>query len=494
MEGEQRDGKEEIEDKNGQDGGRQAIEPPAGDHGHHQHAQLVDHDDVGLAEVQIGEGQAHHRAHRQDHQGAQRVLDGEPLAEVPALPRRPVGGVGVRDDVDVQIGGQGVEPVHQVFAPLPKEALVIAPAQDDFSHAAGPGVLGDLEGGVVAVHRGDAGPQLLRQAQVGPQAAAVVVAHVLEVGGLHEQGGEAAAEGLRHAGRRADDIGVGRRAGQADQDVLAALGLGAHPGVRRPVEPVCGAPQGDLAQGGQILQGEEVVHGPGRLVGPVDLALLEPLQQIRRLDVHYLNLVGAVKDPVGQPLRHRNAGDGGHHVIEALQVLHVDGGVDADACPQQLLDILVALAVPAPGGVGVGQLIHQYELGLPRQGPVQIKLPQRDILIGDLLVGELFQPVQQSQGFRPDVRLDVPGHHVHAHLLGVVGGLQHGVGLAHARRITEEYLQLSRPGLLFQLELPQQCVRIRPLVRHGSRLPCIKFYIILYHSFCWNFAAFFTFI
>ena len=46
-----------------------------------------------------------------------------------------------------------------------------------------------------------------------------------------------------------------------------------------------------------------------------------------RLDVHYLNLVGAVKDPVGQPLRHRNAGDGGHHVIEALQVLHVDGGV-----------------------------------------------------------------------------------------------------------------------------------------------------------------------
>ena len=74
MEGEQRDGKEEIEDKNGQDGGRQAIEPPAGDHGHHQHAQLVDHDDVGLAEVQIGEGQAHHRAHRQDHQGAQRVL------------------------------------------------------------------------------------------------------------------------------------------------------------------------------------------------------------------------------------------------------------------------------------------------------------------------------------------------------------------------------------------------------------------------------------
>ena len=229
-------------------------------------------------------------------------------------------------------------------------------------------------------------------------------------------------------------------------------------------------------------------------MGRSNLALLEPLQQIRRLDVHYLNLVGAVKDPVGQPLRHRNAGDGGHHVIEALQVLHVDGGVDADACPQQLLDILVALAVPAPGGVGVGQLIHQDELGLPRQGPVQIKLPQRDILIGDLLVGELLQPVQQRQGFRPDVRLDVPGHHVHAHLLGVVGGLQHGVGLAHARRITEEYLQLSRPGLLFQLELPQQCVRIRPLVRHGSRLPCIKFYIILYHSFCWNFAAFFTFI
>ena len=125
----------------------------------------------------------------------------------------------------------------------------------------------------------------------------------------------------------------------------------------------CGAPQGDLAQGGQILQGEEVVHGPGRLVGPVDLALLEPLQQIRRLDVHYLNLVGAVKDPVGQPLRHRNAGDGGHHVIEALQVLHVDGGVDADASPQQLLDILITFPVTAAADVGMCQFIHQNHFG-----------------------------------------------------------------------------------------------------------------------------------
>ena len=66
---------------------------------------------------------------------------------------------------------------------------------------------------------------------------------------------------------------------------------------------------------------------------------------------------------VGHGLAHRDAGDLGDDVVQALDVLDVERGVDVDAGVEQLVHVLPALVVPRAGGVGVGQLVQQEQRG-----------------------------------------------------------------------------------------------------------------------------------
>jgi hypothetical protein len=68
------------------------------------------------------------------------------------------------------------------------------------------------------------------------------------------------------------------------------------------------------------------------------------------------------------------------------------------------------------------------------------------------------------------VRLYVADHHIHAFALALMGGLKHGKGLAHARGVTEEYLEPS-PATFLYLGLPQQDVGIRTGIHHGLFYP-----------------------
>ena len=102
------------------------------------------------------------------------------------------------------------------------------------------------------------------------------------------------------------------------------------------------APQRELAQREQIALPEEALHGALGLRRDVDLALPEALQQLVRREIDELDLVGPVDDRVGDRLAHDDAGDRGHDVVQALDVLHVERRVDVDAGVQQLLDVLPA--------------------------------------------------------------------------------------------------------------------------------------------------------
>ena len=177
-----------------------------------------------------------------------------------------------------------------------------------------------------------------------------------------------------------------------------------------------------------------------RLLGHVDLALLQTLQQLRRRQVHHLDLAGLVQHAVGHRLADRDAGDLRHHVVQTLEVLDVHRGVDVDAGGQQLLDVVVALGMARAGRVGVRQLVHQRELGSPRQHGIHVHLGQRGAAIGDLPARDHLELGQQRLGLRPAVGLDVADHHVHALRLALVRGFQHGVGLAHAGGVAQEDL------------------------------------------------------
>ena len=193
---------------------------------------------------------------------------------------------------------------------------MVGAAEHDFGHAAGPAVVCDLGGGVIPIYCGDPRPQIFRQLQIGPQALPIFTAELPGIRSLHEESGKISLKGLGHSGGGTDDFCIGGGAGQTDQDMVArvekALRMLLSGGA---VEAVSGPAQSDLPQSGKVLLGKEVAQGLLSLGGPVDLALLEPGDQVVRLHIHHLDLVGGVKYPVWDPLVDRYTGQAGNEVI-----------------------------------------------------------------------------------------------------------------------------------------------------------------------------------
>ena len=80
--------------------------------------------------------------------------------------------------------------------------------------------------------------------------------------------------------------------------------MGLHVREQLLVDALGGAAQRQLAQRRQIAGREEVLQRALGLLGDVDLALLEPLDQVVRRQVDELDGVGAVEDRVGHGLAH----------------------------------------------------------------------------------------------------------------------------------------------------------------------------------------------
>ena len=166
------------------------------------------------------------------------------------------------------------------------------------------------------------------------------------LGGAHGVGGTG-------AGIEADDHALAGRPRAGD-------GVLAHVAQHLVVDPLGGAPQRQLAQRREVARREIVAQRALRLLADIDLALAQPRHQVGRREVDQLDLVGGVDDAVGHGLAHADAGDARDHVVQALDVLDVQGRVDVDAGRQQLLDVEIALGMPAARGVGVGELVDQH--------------------------------------------------------------------------------------------------------------------------------------
>ena len=108
--------------------------------------------------------------------------------------------------------------------------------------------------------------------------------------------------------------------------------------------------------------------------GNVDLPFLEPLDQIVGSQIDELDGVGAVEDRVRHGLAYPDMRDLRDDVVEALDVLNIDGGVDVDTAVKQFLDIEIALGMTTAGRVGMGELVHQRDLGAAGNDGVEIHL------------------------------------------------------------------------------------------------------------------------
>ena len=175
----------------------------------------------------------------------------------------------------------------------------------------------------------------------------------------------------------------------------------------------------------------------------------------------------------GTVSRTRTPRDLGHDVVQALDVLDVDGGVDVDAVFQQLFDILVALGVAAAGDIGVRQLVDQDEAGPPLERSVDVELAQDAIDVDRWLARQDLEALEQRLGLLAAVRLDDADDDVDALLQLGAGRLQHLVGLADPRRGTHEDLEPAHmlpfpPGCLQQGIRRGSLLRVASLIRHRS--------------------------
>ena len=223
----------------------------------------------------------------------------------------------------------------------------------------------------------------------------------------------------------------------ADQDALARSpgagdGVGLHVGQQLLVDPLGGAPQRQFAQRGQVARREIMLQRTLGLFGDIDLAFLQPLDQVIGRKVDQFDGVGAVEHRIGYGLSHPHMRDLRDHVVEAFDVLDVDGRIDVDAVGEQFLDIEIAFGMPAAGGVGMGEFIDQRDLRPPRDQRIEVHLLERLLLVGKPLAGQHLEPLQQGLRLRPSVGLDDTDHDVGACLSLGMGALQHLIGLADA--------------------------------------------------------------
>ena len=214
-----------------------------------------------------------------------------------------------------------------------------------------------------------------------------------------------------------------------------------------------------------------MLERPLGLLGDVDLALLQALDQVAGRDVDQLDGVGAIEDRVRHRLAHADAGDLRHDIVQAFDVLDIDGGIDVDAAVQQLFNVEIAFGVAAARHIGVGKLVDENELRPAGDDGVEVHLVEPLAFVLDGPARNDFEAVQQGLGLFAAVGL----HHAYDDIVAVFFSgpslLQHFIGFADAWRGTHEDLQLPEAALFTSGRLKQgfrrgALVLVAPLICH----------------------------
>ncbi len=220
--------------------------------------------------------------------------------------------------------------------------------------------------------------------------------------------------------------------------------------------------QGQLAESREIAGTEEFLNGRRRLLGDVDFALVQPLDQLIRREIDENDLIGSVQNVIRHGLPDHDACYLGDDVAQTFDMLDVQRSVDVNADREKFFDVLISAGMAGSGGVGVRELIDDCELGPAGEDRVEIQFLEHDPPVLELAPGDHGQVLKQGFGLFAVVRLHQRHDQIDAFGLPLAGGLQHGVGLADPCHVPQEDLELAGAAL-FLLRLRQQRIGIRAL-------------------------------
>ncbi|SLE59866.1 Uncharacterised protein [Mycobacteroides abscessus subsp. massiliense] len=156
--------------------------------------------------------------------------------------------------------------------------------------------------------------------------------------------------------------------------------------------------------------------------------------QCLRRDVDKLDLFGPAHHCVGHGFALHDPGDLFDDIVQAFQVLHVDGGQHVDPRIQDLVDVLPTLGVSTARHVGVCHLIDEHQGRPALQHGVHIQLIHRRSAVDHLLRRDELETIEQLGGLAAAVGLHHRGHDVGPAAGPAVCLVEHGKGLAYTGR------------------------------------------------------------
>ena len=188
-----------------------------------------------------------------------------------------------------------------------------------------------------------------------------------------------------------------------------------------------------------------------------------------------LDVVGFVEDSVGHCLALPDSRDLSDQIIQALDVLNVDGRPDPNAGFEQLFYVLPTLGMTrrrfAADEIRVSKLIDEEDGGVASQRGVQIELPAHDSAITDFHVGKSLESFEQPLRLNATVRLNVTDHDIGSAGPDAPRRLQHCVGFTYAGCRAKENPEAPALGArLFGLNVGEQLIRIGPLIGHFRKV------------------------
>ena len=222
------------------------------------------------------------------------------------------------------------------------------------------------------------------------------------------------------------------------------------------IDPFRRAPQRQFPQRHQVAPAEKALHRLFSLLRNIHFARLQALEQVVGREVDQFDLIGVLQKRIGNCFPNNRPGDLGNHVVQAFEMLHVDGGVDVDPGFQKLFNVLPALGMAQARRIGMRQLIDQDQCRVARECSIEVKLPKLCAAILHQPLRKDFQAFQQGFGFRASVRLDVARHDIDAFGVACLRGFQHGVGFADTRCRAQENFQLAAPAPGFLIQNTRQ--------------------------------------
>ncbi len=195
----------------------------------------------------------------------------------------------------------------------------------------------------------------------------------------------------------------------------------------------------------EVAAGEEIFQGGLNALHGIDLSLLEALLEVFGGEVDVDDLVGLGEDGIGQALAHFYADEVLHHVVEAFEMLDVEGRNHVYSCGDDVLDVLVSLGVFAAGDVGMGELIDDGDRGVSGDDGIHIHFLNDDLVIFDLSAGDDFKAFEEAGGFGAAVGFDEANDDVDPFVFKAVRFLQHAESFSDAGAVTE--IDLEPPPL-----------------------------------------------